>query len=851
MKKFTFLFLILFILSGFSLMAQTSTLPENGDGSISSPYEIATLDNLYWLSQTSTAWNSHFVQTADIDAADSQNWDDGAGFTPIGFLDWGNLELAFTGSYDGQEHTISNITINRPSEENLGLFGFLFSSGTIKNIGLVDVDIIGKGAGALVGTVYDRDVSISNCYSTGNIKSKGGYTGGLVAWFAYGKMDQCYNKVTIEGTVYAGGLVGYCLGGKIYNSYSCGDISVWSDSSGPTDIGELIGHLNADATVVNCFSTGHVGAAKKRGGLIGSISDSNSKVTNCFWDIETSGITSSAAGMGKSTEEMQALTTYFDTNWDFPGTWHIDETEINPDNNGYPSLTWQGLANVNSPIVHTLLPTEVLSTTVTLNGTIAYQGASTASEHGFVWNTTGLPVVEDNPNKTEEGAVSATGAFSSSVIGLSSDKTYYVRAYATNDLGTVYGDEINFRSKRVVTITGSFTVDNKDYDRTTIATLKDNNLILNGLSLDDQVLLTNIVVEFASADPLPDQTVSITSAELSGPDASFYTLSLDGVPTTVASIQLVDYQLTINAIPLDGGTVSDGGRYLKSDVIHLIASPFLGYEFMNWSGDVEHLDDASSASPVLTMPNVDVNLTANFELIDYQLSLNYHPMGAVSGGGAYNMEAIVAVSAISVTGYQFVNWTDVEENVISTEAAFNYIMPANNVTLTANFELIDYQLSLNVTTEAEGTTSGSGTYNMGETVAISATPATGYKFVNWTDAEENEISNQTPFDYTMPADNVTLTANFELIHYQLSINFNPESSGTASGGGAYNMEAIVAVSATPATGYQFINWTDVDEIEISSEADFNYNMPADDVVLTANFAITLPFFEGFENCSDQ
>ena len=695
MKKFIFLFLITFILSGFSLVAQTSTLPENGDGSKSSPYEIATLDNLYWLSQTSTAWNNHFVQTADIDAFDTQNWDNGAGFTPIGFLNWDNLEFAFTGSYDGQEHTISNLTINRPGEENLGLFGFLYSSGTIKNIGLVDVDIIGKGAGALVGTVYDRDVRISNCYSTGNITSRGGYTGGLVAWFAYGKMDCCYSKVTVEGTVYAGGLVGYCLGGKIYNSYSCGDISAWSDYFGLTSIGGLIGDLNNGATVVNCFSTGHVGEDSEQGGLIFSISDSNSKVTNCFWDTETSGMTSSAGGMGKTTGEMQALPTYFNTNWDFPGTWHIDETKINPDNNGYPSLTWQGLANVNGPIVQTQLPTEILSTTATLNGTIAYQGASTASQHGFVWNTTGLPVVEDNPNKTEEGAVFATGTFSSSVIGLSSGETYYVRAYATNDLGTVYGDEISFMSKRVVTITGSFNVDNKDYDRTTIATLKDNNLILNGLSLDDQVSLTNIVVEFASADPLPDQTVSITSAELSGLDASKYALSLDGSPTTTASIQLVDYQLTINAIPLDRGTASDGGRYLKSDVIHLTASPTLGYKFVNWTGDVEHLDDANSALPILTMPNVDVNLTANFELVDYQLSLSFYPQasGTASGGGAYKMGAIVEVSATPAAGYQFANWTDADENTISSEANFNYTMPADNVTLTANFKLIDYQLS--------------------------------------------------------------------------------------------------------------------------------------------------------------
>ncbi|HBG87301.1 MAG TPA: dockerin, partial [Marinilabiliaceae bacterium] len=82
-------------------------------------------------------------------------------------------------------------------------------------------------------------------------------------------------------------------------------------------------------------------------------------------------------------------------------------------------------------------------------------------------------------------------------------------------------------------------------------------------------------------------------------------------------------------------------------------------------------------------------------------------------------------------------WTDATDNILSTEATYNYTMPASDVTLTANFELIDHQLILNAFPEAGGTVSGDGTYNIGETVEVTATPASGYQFVNWTDATDN------------------------------------------------------------------------------------------------------------------
>ena len=77
MKKTTFLLMLIMIVSVFSIKAQTATAPANGDGTSGSPYEIATLDNLYWLSQNSTEWDKYYIQTANLNATSTNTWDVG------------------------------------------------------------------------------------------------------------------------------------------------------------------------------------------------------------------------------------------------------------------------------------------------------------------------------------------------------------------------------------------------------------------------------------------------------------------------------------------------------------------------------------------------------------------------------------------------------------------------------------------------------------------------------------------------------------------------------------------------------------------------------------------------------
>lgn len=351
-----------------------ATAPTVGDGSSGTPYEIATLENIYWIAADSTRWASHYIQTGNIDATDTSTWDSGAGWMPIG-----NSTTKFTGSYDGGGYTISNLYINRPGTSYVGLFGYIDASYKyFQNIVLDGGSITGGGpTGAIAGALYygimencsssatvngtsnvgglagqlvsnaSTNGIIRNCSSSGAVNGSG-QAGGLVG-LNQANGDAGIHQSFATGNVNigtgnkAGGLVGYNGYGSIRNSYSTGTVT------GGSEIGGFIGFTNgiASTAISNNYSTGQVvesGASK--GGFLGS-EDGTDKPTYAdnFWDTATSGeATSQGSGAtGKISAEMKLMSTF--TNWDFPATWHIDESPTSPDNDGYPSLAWQGLTH--------------------------------------------------------------------------------------------------------------------------------------------------------------------------------------------------------------------------------------------------------------------------------------------------------------------------------------------------------------------------------------------------------------------------------------------------------------------------------------------------------------------------
>jgi hypothetical protein len=375
-------------------------------GTAGNPYQVASLDNLYWIAADDVVvpspvravrWASHYFQTTDIDASDTQNWgaDLEKGWTPIGLSEGS----PFSGTYDGNGNTIDGVYIYRYEEDYQGLFGFTSGAAcTVKNLGVTNVDILGRWhVGALAGRNHNY-ATIDNCYSSGEVKGRPNrwYIGGLTGSNSFhSTIKNSHSSADVNGPRYVGGLVGYqwesasiinCYstgnvsGGKhtgglvgsswdaftlISNSYSTGNVTSTSD-----EVGGLVGSNNSGSAIKNCFSTGNVHAFAYPGGLVGrnnqgiiEYSFSMGAVTGSgpgglvgwkttggaysdlqnYWDAEASGVPTSDMGFGKDTEEMTYpydAGTY--VGWDFDDIWRVDHTYSM--NDGYPYL--RGLAFV-------------------------------------------------------------------------------------------------------------------------------------------------------------------------------------------------------------------------------------------------------------------------------------------------------------------------------------------------------------------------------------------------------------------------------------------------------------------------------------------------------------------------
>ncbi|GAB1419663.1 hypothetical protein MASR2M12_24280 [Bacteroidales bacterium] len=317
-----------------------------------------------------------------------------------------------------------------------------------------------------------------------------------------------------------------------------------------------------------------------------------------------------------------------------------------------------------------------------------------------------------------------------------------------------------------------------------------------------------------------------------------------------AHFALIDYTLTLAASPVAGGTVTGGGVYHYGDQVVISAVPATGYSFVNWT-DANNAVVATTAAYTVNMPASDYSLTANFAQINYTLTLAASPVagGTVTGGGTYHYGDQVAVNAVPATGYSFVNWTDANNAVVATTPAYTVNMPASDYSLTANFAQINYTLTLAASPVAGGTVTGDGTYHYGDQVNINAVANTGYDFVNWKDAGGTVVATTPAHTLSMPASNLSLTANFQLKNYTITVAANPADGGTVSGGGTYAHGSNVTVNAVPASGWEFANWKNASGTVVSTSAAYSFTA-TQNLALTANFNLvyvaTFPFSENFD-----
>ncbi len=331
-----------------------------------------------------------YVLGADINASATSTWNSNAGFRPIG-----TNSGSFDGIFDGLGHTITGLTINRPTTDYVGLFG-RGRGGPIRNVCLSSATVIGQNnVGALIGN--NCNGSIIGCAVRGGSVSGVESVGGLVGLnssygnYAYGNgygiatISNSYATGNVSGTNKVGGLVGinsgsaggtdnnyHAYGGQatstISNCYATGNVNV----SGHT-VGGLVGINSAgsmyggigSANISNSYATGRVsggGLVNLVGGLVGSV-NYYSNISNSYWNnvlsqqsIGIGGAGASQTGVtGLNTADMMKMSSF---------AWGSDIS-----NTGGSSAVWRIYEGHTAPLLRSYLPPLTLAdVSVSYNG---------------------------------------------------------------------------------------------------------------------------------------------------------------------------------------------------------------------------------------------------------------------------------------------------------------------------------------------------------------------------------------------------------------------------------------------------------------------------------------------------
>ncbi|MHB8811023.1 MAG: Lcl domain-containing protein [Desulfobulbaceae bacterium] len=321
-----------------------------GTGTAADPYQIATPEQL---DAVRDYLANHFILTADLNL-DVAPYNEGEGWQPIGtYGGTGDpANVPFTGSLDGNGHTIGGLFINRPALDNTGLFGY--GQGADFADLTLQVNIIGKSqvgglvgrlepgtisrvavsgtvqgmyteVGGLVGYIRETAIdqasaavavtagtahvgglvgnaqngsSITYCHATGSVSSTSNYAvGGLAGTFWGSTLEDSYATGNVSGKDSVGGLAGYYGSGSITRCYATGNVTATPD--GTVNFGGLAGNAQNGATITDSFATGDVYGVNLVGGLVG-YSITTGAITNTFATGRVSGTSDLGGLIGKN-----------------------------------------------------------------------------------------------------------------------------------------------------------------------------------------------------------------------------------------------------------------------------------------------------------------------------------------------------------------------------------------------------------------------------------------------------------------------------------------------------------------------------------------------------------------------
>ena len=291
-------------------------------------------------------------------------------------------------------------------------------------------------------------------------------------------------------------------------------------------------------------------------------------------------------------------------------------------------------------------------------------------------------------------------------------------------------------------------------------------------TIDTDVNISGSGVQSGAGSYLKDSTATLVTSRASNCYEFEYWTENDTIYSYDTTIQVVatsdrtfkavytqkEYTVTLSELPLGTGVVIGTGTYKcnNDSARSFTARANNCYSFKNWTLNGVEVSTDTTYSVVLSG---DLNLVANFEYSEYQITANQNLIagGSVTGGGSYKCDSIVTLKANANECYKFLHWKE-EGVIISVDT--EYVFKANNHRLiNAIFEKEQIDVSVKIEPSNGGTITGAGIYDCGSTITLKANPASEHAFVSW---EIDGITKSSSSTYQFSSnEDMLLTANFK------------------------------------------------------------------------------------------
>ena len=442
-------------------------------------------------------------------------------------------------------------------------------------------------------------------------------------------------------------------------------------------------------------------------------------------------------------------------------------------NNGYDFAGWSG-TGITDP--------NSAETTVEMNETKTLSASFSLKQYSLSLSVVG-----------EGGSVTGEGNFdhgTQTTIVAIPDDGYVFTGWSGTGISDPYAEETSVEMNETRNISASFSL--KQYSLILLVVGEGGSVTGEGNFSHD----SNVTIE-----AIPDEGYSFTGwigDGLSDRNNSSTIVHMTQPRTISALFNTKEYLLEINAST--GGTVTGEGNYSHGQLVAINAIPASGYQFVEWTGDID--GNVSSPSRTILLDD-NKSITALFSEApenSFNLSITTDPVnaGSTTGGGSYPSNTAVSISASPLPGYEFSTWQG--SDIIDVNSSSTLVNLSQDLLLTAKFRKLSFNLLTNST--VGGSAEGSGSYEYEIDANISAIADEGYSFSGWEgEGIDNPTASVTSVSITKDSN---VTAIFSKNIYKLNVFVT--TGGTVSGEGNFYHGTLASIGAFPLPGYKFEKW---------------------------------------------